>query len=70
MNQEKLYDMKLHEVFKVYQSCGDSITAMRVPGGWIYASCFNDRLTETFVPFNNEFMKTDKLKPLSPSKSY
>ncbi len=52
-----LYDMKCHEVISI-----DTPTqVMRVPGGWLYRFGLENGtggydMTQTFVPFNSEFM--------------
>ena len=50
---ETLYNMDLHETYNI----GDSSVALRVPGGWIYASTDNKdgANTSTFVPYDDEF---------------
>ena len=48
---KELYDMKLHE--HIIFNSTDTVT--RVPGGWIYAACEIDRVSQCFVPFNREF---------------
>lgn len=52
---DRLYEMKLHEVIKI----DDKISAMRVPGGWVYNRFgWDDESvlrTSVFVPFDNEF---------------
>lgn len=42
----KIYQMKLHEHFKV----DDTLRITRVAGGWIYHSN-----TDTFVPYDKEY---------------
>jgi hypothetical protein len=56
-----LYEMKLHEEITKPSNNLD-ITIVRVPGGWIYCSVNTDPttgyryvITQTFVPFHNEF---------------
>lgn len=46
-----IYDLSLHEMTNIQDGF-----VMRVPGGWIY--CLLNR-PGVFVPFNNEFMKTE-----------
>jgi len=52
----KIYDMKLHD----YVEINYVLSAIRVPGGWIYNQFGYDGgkqviRTSIFVPFNNEF---------------
>lgn len=58
-----IYKMKLHDI--IYLPGEGSIK--RVPGGWIYlaitqTSPYGSTVNTCFVPFNNEFMETDKSK--------
>ena len=51
-----IYKLKLHECTVI----DNSISVMRVPGGWIYDMWNNDTdnpKAGTFVPFDNEFQK-------------
>lgn len=48
------YSLKLGQTINI--DCTVSIT--RVPGGWLLTD--RDVLTETFIPFNNEFMNDIK----------
>ena len=54
-----IYEMELHEFFMF--SKGLCLT--RVPGGWIYAQTYSlgekKELATVFVPYNNEFKKTE-----------
>jgi hypothetical protein len=55
-----LYEMKLGESF--WSSEMDS-SILRVPGGWLFRGWDQDRgvhTSITFVPFNNEFIKTSE----------
>jgi len=62
--KEKIYNMKLHEVFR--PECDVYLEILRVPGGWIYnqhqpysrqdqPGGADYQLTSTFIRFNNEF---------------
>jgi hypothetical protein len=58
VDAKSLYGLKLHESmsFKIIidgSTNTDTISVLRVPGGWLYSS-------HGFVPFNNEFMEVDK----------
>ena len=52
----KLHEMKLHEVLHP-SSC--TIEIIRVPGGWIYTSYFEDSGSTVFVPLNDEFQESE-----------
>jgi len=55
-----LYEMKLGD--SVWVSEFES-NVLRVPGGWLFRSSDGERdiyTSSTFVPFNNEFMKTSE----------
>lgn len=55
--QNELYTIKLHERATI----SPGITALRVPGGWIYEywnAINGQRYHAIFVPYSNEFMET------------
>jgi len=56
--------MKLHNVIILNSVGSDDITVFRVAGGWIYTASIQGKLSQVFVPFNNEFMEKQK-DPLS-----
>lgn len=60
MNNLSIYELKLHEVARVHDGAL-FIQALRVAGGWIYLSFDKSSqiMSQSFVPFNNEFMKGD-----------
>jgi hypothetical protein len=74
MNNNNIYDMKLHEVMSVGNFYLTNIYITRVPGGWIYSDTYNEKPTSVFVPFNNEFMENgeegDKDYALAERKIY
>lgn len=47
-----IYDLDLHDEAQI----SDVEYVKRVPGGWLYID--TNLCTSTFVPFNNEFMKS------------
>ncbi len=51
---EKIYSMKLHEIFKIQEY----FYVTRVPGGWIYESTKSTGsfISSTFVPYDTEFL--------------
>ncbi len=64
--ENNIYSLSLHEEIKI----DDDISALRVPGGWVYKFSKNvwrseiesyDLILQSsiFVPFNNEFMEKD-----------
>jgi len=60
LNEELEADVRIEKIFDGTQeiTC-DSVSVLRVPGGWIY---YNRYLQSNgvFVPFDNEFMKKPK----------
>jgi hypothetical protein len=54
---KNIYELKLHKAAIVHDN-NLFITALRVPGGWIYNSFdkSNSVMGSAFVPFHNEFM--------------
>ena len=55
MKVKDIYDLELHELAQVYSSGNDSITVMRVPGGWIYEFSRVGDWKLLFIPYNHEF---------------
>ena len=59
----KLHEMELHDVLHPSGNAYNEI--MRVPGGWLYrvyqeaGSQHEYRLTQTFVPYSDEFKEVD-----------
>lgn len=53
----KIYNMKLFESIEQFTE-HSRYTITRVPGGWLFRCA---TLTETFVPFNNEFMNKQEM---------
>lgn len=55
-----IYNIKLHETIYIEQSNFVG-SIMRVAGGWIYERDIPDyrHSTATFVPFDNEFQRTN-----------
>jgi len=53
---EKLYDLELHEQYKI--GCNSEWNVTRVPGGWIYTYHRLDagQMNSIFVPFDNEYI--------------
>jgi hypothetical protein len=61
-----IYKLELNQRYEL----SDEITIRRVPGGWIYYISYNENyVSSVFVPFNNEFMPHEQLKPATPSKT-
>ena len=59
MDNENIYQLELHAEIKV----ADNLWCRRVPSGWIYSdAAMSDEGHCVFVPFNNEFQKTEKEK--------
>jgi len=63
MEQEKIYELKLHESLTFQDSNGWHNDVIRVAGGWIYIQATSDKMTSCFVPFDNEFMKYNNNVP-------
>lgn len=62
MGPNQIYKLKLHESVIVFNEKGHQITALRVPGGWLYQYRTDTRYEvdyAVFVPFNNEFQKSN-----------
>lgn len=65
---DELYKMNCHD--ELFPNTEENIRIIRVPGGWIYHiyekqdtgenQMMNYQTTSTFVPFDNEFVSTDK----------
>jgi len=57
MEQDMIYDLKLHETTEIKQFLPNGYEYLmiitRVAGGWLYTTTADNNLT--FVPFNNEF---------------
>ena len=63
MKKEKtIYDLKLHESISLNSN---HLEIKRVAGGWLYIESYeyqdNMALTSCFIPFDNEFQKSEKL---------
>ena len=54
-----IYEMKLHEHFSI----DSQRSVLRVAGGWVYTIYGNTSTATCFVPFDNEYMKSVKIKP-------
>jgi len=60
--QKTVYDLELHEALAI-TTTGDGIlhlSALRVPGGWIYSAWDEEKqeyTRDTFVPLVNDFVK-------------
>lgn len=53
--QSEIYNMKLHQARRILR---DDIRVIRVPGGWIYESIDEGKVSAAvFVPFNDEFQR-------------
>ena len=52
--EKNVYDLNLHECMAIHKSGNDTITALRVPGGWIYEFSSVGSNELVFVPFNND----------------
>ncbi len=52
-----IYNMELHEQGKL----DDCTVIQRVPFGWIYLTAFEGGVTSTFVPYHDEFKKSEAL---------
>lgn len=63
-----IYSIKLHETIIVSDRGDLFITAIRVPGGWIYNSFDKSHniMGSAFIPYCNEFQETKE----NSSKSY
>jgi len=66
MDQEKIYKMNLHEIIDGIGETG-FLRILRVAGGWVYISNSGGHLASSFVPFSDEFVKRQPLKPAIPS---
>lgn len=61
--EKTLYNIDLHEEIVIKEDDTTMVTALRVPGGWLYKhfepfALDDDNLTcvhQAFVPFNDEF---------------
>lgn len=66
---DRLYSLGLHQSLRNYSYSNkkDYIEVLRVPGGWLYTisksvwrinSGTSERITTTFVPWNEEYLKS------------
>ena len=62
MAEKSIYDLKLHEksIIAENDEKDAGISAMRVPGGWIYTLIVDKVMSQIFVPFDYEFMPKAK----------
>lgn len=68
-DEKSIYDLELHESITINtvgeNDRSNSITILRVPGGWIYTSSTkaNEAITQSssFVSFNREFQKMESV---------
>ena len=66
---KSIYDMKLFDTIELLGGNVVEEYIIRVPGGWIFKtfpaigdSCSPNNMSAVFVPFNEEFRKSEKLK--------
>ena len=63
MDEDKIYEMKLHEQEAVGDIKSDTrhTWVTRVAGGWLYSmKTYKGNVSMCFVPFNNEFQEPPK----------
>lgn len=61
--RKTIYELALHE-----KMWADShIEVLRVPGGWLY-TLFSSTNVTAFIPYNNEFMKSENTKQILRSR--
>ena len=58
--QSKGYELELLEELILFNNNVATESLKRVPGGWIYVLSNPVGLTSAFIPFDNEFMITNK----------
>ena len=59
---DRIYKMRLHETLhdiEVHGNNNGNFTILRVAGGWIYTAWSDGVPRPVFVPFDNEFMKSN-----------
>lgn len=59
---EELLKLQLHEEMLIDWKFNSSAVVIRVPWWWIYTRHTVNWLSSVFVPFNNEFQKSDNIK--------